>query len=813
MAAMRRQAQKIRAPRRGIDQESIDFGITWKNLEVAFKEILTKNASKLSYEELYRHAYRIVLKKKGQELYIAVTTFIREWLEQNVCGKIRKLLVPSLLTTLADGPTGASVNERRTAGDRFLHGLKDAWADHQVCMAMMADVLMYLDRVYGADMRNPSVYHTCMDLFRDHVLLADSGSQESSLKSVLLILNAIVLEQIQMERSGDVINKAEIKNCINMLEALYQSGSETEDQRLYITSFEPDFLEASKMFYQHEGEQLMREGNAETYSEKVTKRIKEEQERCRSTLSESTTHKIEEVVELELIANRIRDVIEMESGVRFMIDNERLVPLGLLYDLSARVDPKKVELTKAVQKRIIDLGNEVNKAVIEASQPPPPGAPAVPNQQTAAALKWVEDILSLKDKFDAIWLESFRLDQAMQTSLTRSFADFINSSTFSRGSEYISLFIDDNMKKGIKDKTEEEVDQVLDKAITLLRYVQDKDLFELYYKKHLSKRLLMNKSISIDVEKQMISRMKIELGNNFTSKLEAMFKDIAVSKELSTGFKEYVASRGDPDLSRVDLKIDVLTSGTWPLSQDSSEEENATRPKVIYPPQVARVKQDFQNFYQTKHTGRELTWHPDKGTADLIIRFKNGQGSKSIKEVNMPTYSMIILLLFQDLPEDKSLSFADIQAMTNIPPADLKRQLQSLAVASKTRILKKVPMSREVVESDEFFFNEGFRSDYRRLKVGVIAANNRAETERERRDTEKKNDASRIHLIEAAIVRIMKQRQTLKHEQLLVETVQQLAARFKPDVPMIKSRIENLIEREYLERVEGSSPAAYKYLA
>jgi cullin 3 len=595
-----------------------------------------------------------------------------------------------------------------------------------------------------------------MDLFRDYVLLADSQSNESSLSSVLLILNAIVLEQIQMERDGDVINKAAIKNCINMLEGLYLSGSENEEQRLYITEFEPGFLAASRTFYQREGELLMREGNAETYSEKVTKRIVEEQERCRSTLSESTSAKIVAVVEEELIANRIRDVIEMESGVRFMIENDRHNGLGLIYDLSARVDPKKVELTKAVQRRIIEMGNEVNKTVLEASQPPPPGAPPIPNQQTAAALKWVEDILALKDKYDAIWTDSFRSDQAMQTSLTRSFADFINSTTFSRGSEYISLFIDDNMKKGIKDKTEEEVDQVLDKAITLLRYVQDKDMFELYYKKHLSRRLLMNKSISIDVEKQMISRMKIELGNNFTTKLEAMFKDMQLSTELTSGFKEYVAQRGAVDNTRVDLKIDVLTSGTWPLSENSSEEEIIKRPRVIYPAQIERVKQDFQNFYQTKHTGRELTWHPDKGTADLLIRFTNKQGGKVVKEVNMPTYSMIILLLFQDLPEDKSLTFTEIQAMTNIPPSDLARQLQSLAVAPKTRILKKQPMSRDVKDTDVFSFNENFRSDFRRLKIGVIAANNRAETERERRDTEKKNDASRIYVTEAAIVRIMK---------------------------------------------------------
>jgi cullin 3 len=41
-----------------------------------------------------------------------------------------------------------------------------------------------------------------------------------------------------------------------------------------------------------------------------------------------------------------------------------------------------------------------------------------------------------------------------------------------------------------------------------------------------------------------------------------------------------------------------------------------------------------------------------------------------------------------------------------------------------------------------------------------------------------------------------------------------LAGRFKPDVPMIKRRIEDLIVREYLERPdEEGAPSMYRYLA
>jgi cullin 3 len=40
-----------------------------------------------------------------------------------------------------------------------------------------------------------------------------------------------------------------------------------------------------------------------------------------------------------------------------------------------------------------------------------------------------------------------------------------------------------------------------------------------------------------------------------------------------------------------------------------------------------------------------------------------------------------------------------------------------------------------------------------------------------------------------------------------------MSARFKPDVGMIKKRIESLIEREYLERDETADRPAYRYVA
>lgn len=242
------------------------------------------------------------------------------------------------------------------------------------------------------------------------------------------------------------------------------------------------------------------------------------------------------------------------SGIKVMLDHDRDEELKLLYQLITRVDQEKTILKEKTSERLIELGKEISRSIsssnpsdictadVEGAGEESSKSAAISKEEreatnsTTLAIKWVNEVLALKEKYDRIWRMSFDEDKGVNTALSRAVSKFIND--FPRSPEYMSLFIDDNLKKGLKGKTEEEVDQVLDKAITLFRYISDKDIFERYYKRHLSRRLLMGRSISHDVEKQMIGKLKLEVGVAFTSRMEGMFKDMNISEDLTSEFKK-----------------------------------------------------------------------------------------------------------------------------------------------------------------------------------------------------------------------------------------------------------------------------------
>ncbi|KAJ6770090.1 CULLIN [Salix purpurea] len=319
-----------------------------------------------------------------------------------------------------------------------------------------------------------------------------------------------------------------------------------------------------------------------------------------------------------------------------------------------------------------------------------------------------------------------------------------------RPAELIAKFLDDKLRAGNKGTSEEELEGTLDKVLVLFRFIQGKDVFEAFYKKDLAKRLLLGKSASIDAEKSMISKLKTECGSQFTNKLEGMFKDIELSKEINESFKQSSQARTKLP-SGIEMSVHVLTTGYWPTYP----------PMDVRLPHELNVYQDiFKEFYLSKYSGRRLMWQNSLGHCVLKAEFPKGRKELAVS-------------LFQTV----------FGSCKSCPKGGMWRMM--------------IP----------FLFNEGFTAPLYRIKVNAIQMK---ETVEENTSTTERVFQHRQYQVDAAIVRIMKTRKVLSHTLLITELFQQLKFPIKP--ADLKKRIESLIDRDYLERDKNNSQI-YNYLA
>lgn len=750
---------RIRAFPMTMDEKYVDN--IWTLLKNAIQEIQKKNNSGLSFEELYRNAYTMVLHKHGEKLYNGLQDVVTEHLVK----KIREDVLAALI-------------------NNFLQTLNSAWSDHQTSMVMIRDILMYMDRVYVQQNEVDNVYNLGLKIFRDEVVRYTTINDH---------LRHTLLDMVAKERRGEVVDRGAVKNACQMLMIL---GIET--RAVYVEDFEQHFLAESREFYMAESQNFLAENSASMYIKKVEARINEEAERATHYLDKSTEDPIVKVLEEELISKHMKTIVEMEnSGVVHMLKNNKTDDLCCMYKLLVRVPNGLKTMCTCISGYLREQG----KALVSEEG----------EGEGTNAITYVQSLLDLKDRFDHFLHESFSNDNLFKKMISSDFEYFINQN--SKSPEYLSLFIDDKLKKGVKGMSEQEIETVLDKSMVLFRFLQEKDVFERYYKQHLARRLLLNKSVSDDSEKNMISKLKTECGCQFTSKLEGMFKDMTVSNGYMDEFRGFI-NHTEVNLQGVDLTVRVLTTGYWPTQ--------AATPKCNIPTAPRLAFEQFRRFYLAKHSGRQLTLQPQLGSADLNAVFygmKKEESSENVGAssskgprkhiIQVSTYQMCVLMLFNN--RDK-WTYEEIRSETDIPEKDLLRAIQSLAVGKLTqRILHKEPKNKEIEPSHLLTVNDQFTSKLFRVKIQTVAAS-KGEAEPERKETKAKVDEDRKHEIEAAIVRIMKARRKLQHNVLVTECTEQLKSRFLPSPVVIKKRIEGLIEREYLARTPNDRKV-YTYVA
>lgn len=334
-------------------------------------------------------------------------------------------------------------------------------------------------------------------------------------------------------------------------------------------------------------------------------------------------------------------------------------------------------------------------------------------------------------------------------------------------------------------------------------YLQAKDVFEAFFKRDLAKRLLWNRVVSMDVERHFVSLLKAECGAGYTAKMEGMFQDMDWSRETMTRYKQTGFQDGAYGGDQLDMDIQVLTTGYWPVYPQF--------PNLILPQSLVEPQDAFSNYYKTKYQGRRMTWQYALGHA--TVRFKPGPSGRTYDLLVSLCQSLVLLQFNTEQP----WKISQLMSATGLEDRDeMERVLQSLSLGKDgTRVLlkhdhdadKKKKPRMNVHDDDAFAVQSNFKSNQRRIRITNIMVK---ETKEERDKTVEAVSRDRLYLIDAVLVRIMKARKTILHQQLIPQVMEQVKVPAQP--ADIKKRIESLIEREYMER-DAKDRNRYNYLA
>lgn len=529
-----------------------------------------------------------------------------------------------------------------------------------------------------------------------------------------------VLKMVEKQRNGETIEHSQIKAIVDSFVSLGLDEADPTKSTpdVYRFHFEKPFLDATKLFYQAESKQFVAENSIVEYMKKAEIRLAEEEERVKMYLHPDIIFLLRKACNTALIAEHsavLRDEFQT------LLDNDRQDDMQRMYNLLSRIpeglDPLRLKFEAHVRKAGLAA---VAKVAADADKMEPK--------------VYVDALLDIHTQYQGLVRIAFKDEPEFTRSLDNACREFVNRNSvcktgLNKSPELLAKYTDSLLKKSATGTEESDLENRLTQIMTVFKYIEDKDVFQKFYSRMLARRLVHTNSSSDDAETSMISKLKEACGFEYTNKLQRMFQDMQISKDLNSGYKEFESKLDVDDSTIVDASYSILGTGFWPLTSPNTD--------FAAPPEIVKAYERFQKFYNQKHSGRKLTWLWQLCKGEVKANYC--RGTKVPYTFQVSTYQMAILLLFN---ESDTNTYENIAKATQLASDVLDPQL---AIFVKAKVMIQTPECSTPSKDTKFALNYDFKHKKIRVNLNIAV---KSEQKQEVDDTHKTIEEDRKLLMQ-----------------------------------------------------------------
>ncbi|EAR92331.1 cullin family protein (macronuclear) [Tetrahymena thermophila SB210] len=656
--------------------------------------------------------------------------------------------------------------------EQYIEKVYKQYKNFQIYLHWLSRLFYYLDQFFLKN-KNSTLHVEGFKIYRDdyfqiinnklfnHIVNFQKMAREDQ-----SIPRETVKRLIQIYQEVGFKKTVKLKKIANSSEFAYEVD---DGSKYYEDNFQAKFADEMEQYYLKRVNEWSNLSTPE-YVEQALKSLQKEEEIAQYFYSKSQkiiVNRIEQIViqqQSETLANN------EQTGLYSMLKEKKENEMKNLYKLFKRVAETLDHVAKKLGQYINYHGNIFNE---QSDSRKSEGV-----TQKDIAVEFVQKVFALKKECDHLVQDVFNQDITIQKARDNAFQNFLNKND--KSTFFLATHADIILKQeGLQN--EQEIEDRVQEIVGIFVYFYSRDTFFKHYQKFFSNRLLNATSRNKEAEKSLIARFKTEAGQTGVNKIETMLKDINNSEEFNQDNRKHISPLG------IELNVSVLTTGSWPIAN--------TQEKVSTPQVLKSSIEKFEQLYKSKYKGRNINWLYSQGTAEMQFRSKE----KYLLIVN--SYQMVALLSIQS--QANTISYQKLVQISGIPENELEFLLMPFV---KLKILNKSDEGDAFNNNSELSINSQFQNKLKKIKC--IPGGKQAQQKKQKEDDEGRTqfmeemNREREFIVDACIVRIMKSRKTMKHNDLFPEVIK-LINNFKPEIPLIKRRIESLLDRDYLKRDEN----------